>query len=248
MTPPVAKQRIKSNAPNNSCLSCGTTINMVKKKYCSVKCRQQLRRNLNMHTGLLKTLNTQYATFSFTSRILVLDILTYGSNTRFRFDGPRFAGKKPAEDFRQLADRLGNTWWAEKKRTDRWYLASKHLLSQAGKTHHAADALKPMLIKKPTHIQNPIRFLEMPAFAITSPKLKQKIKTAYRKQAKKHHPDNGGDAVFFRKIHDAYQEMARWADHPTFIQRRGFLDKWFYDGQTNRWIQPVPDRNWMTSG
>jgi hypothetical protein len=240
MTPPVTQQRVKSNASNNSCLSCGMTKNMGKKKYCSVECRQQLRQNLNMHTGLLKALSTQYATFYFTRRVLVLDILTYGSNTRFRFIGHRFAGKKPAEDFRQLADRLGNTWWAEKKRTDRWYLASKHLLSKASKAHHAADTVKPMVFKKPTHIQKSISFLEMRASEVTSPKLKQKIKTAYRKQAKKHHPDNGGDAVFFRKVHVAYQEMTRWADNPTFIQRRGFPDKWFYDDQANRWVQPMP--------
>lgn len=240
MIPSFTKHHHKSNVCNNSCLSCGTTKNMGQKKYCSIDCRQKLRRSLHMHTGLLKTLNTRYATFYFTEGEIILDILTHGSNMQYRFTGRRFSGKKPAQDFCRLADRLGNTWWTEKKRTGRGYLASNHLLSKAGKAQPSTSAVKPIAIKKPTHIQNALKCLEIQSSEVTSPKLKQKIKTAYRKQAKKHHPDGGGDAIIFRKINAAYQKMTQWADNPTFILRRGFLDKWFYDGQNNQWVQPIP--------
>lgn len=248
MTPPPTRRPTRKQPSDNRCLSCGTTQNMRKKRYCSVDCRQKLRQKLNMHTGLLKALSTRYATFHFSSQELFLEILTHGSNTRFRFVGRRYTGKKPAEDFQKMAGRLGAIWWAEKRRTNRWYLASKHLLNKAGKSYHAGDAVKPMIFKKPARVQDAIGCLKLSASEMNSPRFKQKIKTAYRMQAKKHHPDSGGDAMVFRKIHAAYQEMARWAEKPTFARRRGFPDRWFYNSRTNRWVQPTPSRDWRPAG
>ena len=59
----------------NRCLSCGTSENMKRRKYCSIECRQRLRYNLNLRTGLLRALNTRYATFYFTES-LIRDFLT----------------------------------------------------------------------------------------------------------------------------------------------------------------------------
>ncbi|MBW2564665.1 MAG: J domain-containing protein [Deltaproteobacteria bacterium] len=78
---------------------------------------------------------------------------------------------------------------------------------------------------------------------LNTPQLQKLIKSAYRTQAKKHHPDLGGDTAAFRKIHQAYEELISWAESPTFIERRGFPDKWFYDGNKNRWVQPTPHTN-----
>ncbi len=52
------------------CLSCGTSENMGRRRYCSVECRQRLRHQLNVRTGLLRVLNTRYATFYFTEEML----------------------------------------------------------------------------------------------------------------------------------------------------------------------------------
>jgi hypothetical protein len=49
----------------------------------------------------------------------------------------------------------------------------------------------------------------------------------------------GGHAATFRKIHNAYKELLCWADNPTYIRRRGFTDKWYYDGDKLKWVQPV---------
>ena len=57
---------------------------------------------------------------------------------------------------------------------------------------------------------------------------------------KKHHPDIGGDTKTFRKVHQAYVDLINWAECPTFLRRRGLPDKWFYDGYTDKWIQPKP--------
>lgn len=69
------------------------------------------------------------------------------------------------------------------------------------------------------------------------------VKNAYRRQAKIHHPDLGGQASTFRKINDAYQELLRWAENPRFIKRKGFTDKWFYDGDNKKWVQPISVKN-----
>jgi hypothetical protein len=75
---------------------------------------------------------------------------------------------------------------------------------------------------------------------LNSPELEKIIKSAYRLQAKKHHPDLGGDTDSFRKIHQAYLELINWAENPSYRRCRGFPDKWFYDGHKNKWLQPKP--------
>ena len=83
-------------------------------------------------------------------------------------------------------------------------------------------------------------FLRLKKDDLNSPGLRRKIKSAYRKQAMRYHPDLGGDADGFRKLHDAYEQIIKWSQNPIFISRRGFPDKWFYDGSTIRWVQPAP--------
>jgi len=53
---------IKDNGRIRRCLSCGTTDNMKRRRYCSLECRQKLRHNLNIRTGLLQALQIRYAT------------------------------------------------------------------------------------------------------------------------------------------------------------------------------------------
>ena len=86
--------------PRNRCLSCGTTENMRRRKYCSVECRQQLRYHLNLRTGLLRALNTRYATFYFTEAVIILDVLPYGSAELFSYIFPRSTHGKPVDDFK----------------------------------------------------------------------------------------------------------------------------------------------------
>ena len=73
-----------------------------------------------------------------------------------------------------------------------------------------------------------------------SHELKNIIKNAYRRQVKIHHPDMGGQAATFRKIHGAYKELIHWSDNPMFTRRRGFPDKWYYNGESEKWVQPTP--------
>lgn len=222
------------------CLSCGTSENLGRRRYCSIDCRQKLRYALDLRTGLLKTLNTRYATFYFTDVMIIMDVLPYYSKEIFSFIYPRSTGKKPAEDYCIMSDILGNTWWAEKKRTNRNYLATRLLLENARRNDPAFCPVMPPEIKIPAVKKASLIHLKLGKSDLNSPELEKTIKSAFRLQVKKHHPDLGGDTDTFRRIHQAYLELISWAENPSYLNRRGFPDRWFYDSNNNRWLQPAP--------
>jgi len=231
------------SAKPNMCLSCGTIENMGKRRYCSIDCRQRLRYKLDMRTGLLKALYIRYATFYFTETFIIMDLLPFSCKEIYSFIFPRSGNNKPADDFSKMADILGNAWWTERKRTNKKYLASRHVLEKANRKNAQADSVKPLEIKIPVIKEKSLIHLKIGRSELNTPQLQKLIKSAYRTQAKKHHPDIGGDTAAFRKIHQAYEELVSWAESPTFVERRGFPDKWFYDGDKNRWVQPTPHTN-----
>lgn len=222
------------------CLSCGTTENLGRRRYCSIDCRQKLRYTLDLRTGLLKTLNTRYATFYFTDVMIIMDVLPYYSKEIFSFIYPRSTGKKPAEDYCIMSDILGNRWWAEKKRTNRNYLATRLLIENAIHNDPAFCPVMPPEIKIPAVKKASLIHLKLGKSDLNSPELEKIIKSAFRLQVKKHHPDLGGDTDTFRRIHRAYLELISWAENPSYLKRRGFPDRWFYDSNKNRWLQPAP--------
>ena len=224
------------------CLSCGASDGMAGRKYCSVACRQKLRYHLNVRSGLLRALNTRYATFYFTDDFLVMDVLPFDGIKLYSFIYPRSADKKPVEDFSEMSNVLGNAWWQEMKRTNRKYLASNYVLGKAAKRDDGRQTLKPLEIRTPAvrGRSKALIYLRLGSEDLRSPDLKKVIKSAYRRQARIHHPDLGGDEAAFRKIHEAYLDLVRWAEAPSFSRRCGFPDKWFYDGVKNKWVQPTP--------
>ena len=226
--------------PPDPCLSCGTRKKMKGRRYCSVQCRQNLRRQLNLRTGLLKALNTRYATFYFTDALIVLDLMPYYTRDIYSFIYPRSSTTKPSDDFTRLSYKLGNDWWAERKRTNKRYLANRTILAQAGINNRHSDEIRPVEIKKPARVSRPMIHLQLTESDLTLPRLEERIKQAFRRQALRHHPDHGGSPADFRKIHQSYEALNSWAKNPTFIRRRGFPDKWFYEGAYNRWVQPTP--------
>jgi hypothetical protein len=233
----------KSNTRDqNRCLSCGTTEDMKNRRYCSMKCRQILRQKLNTRSGLLQALNTRYATFYFSDKMIIMDIVPHGIKEIFRYTSLRSAGNSPAEDFSKMTDMLGNAWWEEEKRTTRKYLASRHVLELAERCLITPALMRPRLIKVPTIKTAAMNYLEIDKADIDSDGLSKIIKNAYRRLAKIHHPDLGGHARTFRKLHAAYMELLLWADNPTFIRRRGFFDRWYYDSDNKKWVQPMSVR------
>jgi hypothetical protein len=224
------------------CLSCGTAHHMGRRRYCSIECRQKMRYSLNVRTGLLRALNTRYATFYFTDRFLIMDVLPFDSSKLYSFIYPRTEGRKPVDDFFEMANTLGAAWWKEMKRTNRKYLANNYVLGKAMRQDADGDSVRPMEIRIPSirGQGKSLIYLQLGAKDLRSSALKTIIKSAYRRQALRHHPDKGGDEATFRKIHRAYEALSRWAEMPSFSRRSGFPDKWFYDGVKNRWVQPTP--------
>jgi len=62
-------------------------------------------------------------------------------------------------------------------------------------------------------------------------------KRAFRRQAKKHHPDQGRRCGPFPQT-ARLRAADPLSENPTFTTRRGFTDKWFYEGGLDRWTQP----------
>ncbi len=232
--------RANSAKEPRRCLSCGTTENMGRKRYCSVICRQRLHQRLDMRCGLLQALNTRYATFYFSDHLIIMDILPWGEREIYSFLYPRTAGKSPGEDFGRMADVLGETWWNEQRRTKKRHFATLHVLDNAVRNRVTVLDVKPHILQMPDVNPSALVYLDIEKASLHSDELRQIIRAAYRRQVKIHHPDLGGDAEMFRKIYNAYEEMVNWADNPSFIRRRGFPDKWFYEGGKDRWFRPTP--------
>lgn len=227
---------------NRRCLACGDVLPSRRRRYCAMACQQHLLASLNRRTGLLKALRTRYATFYFTDLVIMMDILLYGTEQIHSYMLPRSPGNKPVEDFRHLSNILGSLWWNEKHRTNKRYLASRQVLQQAYKNKTPLNSVMPAVLIIPSVKASNLVRLKLDSDDLTPTNLELKIKSAYRRQALKHHPDMGGSQEAFLKIQEAYEKLTQWADRPTFIHQRGFPDKWLYEGARNRWIKPIAPR------
>jgi len=224
------------------CLACGGALPPRHRRYCAMSCQQYLLASLNRRTGLLQTLSTRYATFYFTEFVIVMDLLPYDTEQIYSYMLPRSPGKKPVEDFCQLSNILGNIWWNEKARTKKRYLATRQLLEKAHRPEVSKETVMPAVLTVPTVRASSLTTLELHSADLTPANLDDLIKRAYRRQAKKHHPDLGGKPQTFLKIQDAYEKLSLWAKHPTYTRRTGFPDKWLYQGASNHWIKPIMPR------
>lgn len=222
------------------CLSCGRMLDRLHQRYCAVACRQTLHQQLRLRTGLLKALETRYATFQFNRQHLFLNVLPVASKTIYSFLQLRTNGHTPAQDFARLSNTLGNLWWAEKNRTRKRYRATRYLLEQALHDQISVEEIQPFEKIRPRTAGQSLFYLKLDPEILGQAKIKQHLKTAYRQAALRHHPDKGGNATLFRKVHEAYRQLSAWAENPVYTRRRGFHNKWFYDGRNNQWLQPLP--------
>lgn len=235
---PIAPMR--RNRHQRICMACGNPLPPRHRRYCANTCRLQLLHTLNRRTGLLRALNTRYATFYFTDLMIIMDLLPYDMEQIYSYMLPRGSGNKPVDDFCTMSNMLGTHWWNERHRTKKRYLASRHVLAQARATELPIAAVIPATLSVPAVRVSNLIALELKAADLTLANMRTRIKQAYRCQVKKHHPDLGGTAQEFVKIQEAYEKLINWSKNPTFIRRGGFDDKWLYEGAHNRWIQPRP--------
>lgn len=224
------------------CLACGTTELGSRRRYCSPECRDHIMWVLSLSKGLLCSFNARYASFSFNQSHVILDILPVWSREISRFSLERTSGKKPAHDLKRLILDSGSEWYAIIDDNNSRSYASLSLLKKNSNRSIPSNSIRPDCNVKPRFSKE-----ERQAFKCLKLKLEEiiaeektvKIKSAFKKMAKIHHPDMGGDPEEFRKVKDAHEQMLLWVENPQFSSRKALVDCWSYDASTNKWVPPL---------
>lgn len=225
-----------------TCLACGTTDMKPGRRYCSRECRRHINWVLSLSKGLLKALNARYAAFSFTSEEVVLDVFPVWSKKVSRFVLKREQGKKPADDLKELVLQFGAQWHTMVNNNRSKSYASLFLATQNHRKDIHPNVLKPDKTSRPRLSKSEtgsLKVLRLRRADLACDGCKTKIKAAYKKMAKVHHPDAGGDEEKFKKLKDAHEQMLLWAQNPQYTSRKALHDCWSYDGATSRWAPPL---------
>jgi hypothetical protein len=197
---------------------------------------------LSLSKGLLRIFNTRYASFFFNNKYVILDILPVWSKEISRFTQRRTSGKKPAEDLKDLILQYGKEWYHMINNNNSKSYASLLLLKKCCNNRIPPDSIKPDNRVRPRfskHERESMRLLRLELRELISEGHVSKIRSAYRRMAKVHHPDMGGNPEKFKKLNEAHQQMLLWAENPQFTSRKALIDCWSYDSSTNRWAPPL---------
>jgi hypothetical protein len=235
-------QPFDKTGKNGRCLACGEPGIRPRRRYCSKECRQYMLWVLSLSKGLLKIFNARYASFSFNQSHVILDILPVWSKEISRFMRKRTQGNKPADDLKNLILHSGTEWYhiIEKKNSKSY--AALYLLQKSCNKRIPPESIKPDNRRRPRFSKNEresIKLLKLGLEELITEGNTSKIKSAYKKLAKIHHPDRGGDAEKFKRINEAHQQMLSWAQNPQFTSRKALIDCWSFDAATNRWAPPL---------
>ncbi len=236
---------VKQEKPDDKkrkCIACGRPGLDARRKYCSSGCRRQIMWVLSLSSGLLSIFNTRYASFSFNRNNVILDILPVWSNEISRFTHKRTIGKKPAEDLKKLILDSGNEWYAIIGKNNSRSYASLSLLKKNINSALPLRSIKPDSKKKLRFSKaerESLKCLKLKLEELLSEEKTLKIKSAYKKMARIHHPDVGGNAEEFRKIKDAHEQMLIWAKNPHYTSKKALVGCWSYEASTNKWTPPL---------
>ncbi|MGD2125052.1 MAG: DnaJ domain-containing protein [Desulfobacteraceae bacterium] len=224
------------------CLACGTNSLKAGRRYCSKECREQVLWVLSLSKGLLRVFNARYAAFSFNKNYVFLDVLPVWSKEISRFVYKRTSGKKPAEDLKSLILQSAEEWYRIINNRNSKSYASLFLLRRNHTDRIPPDSIRPDKKMRPRFSKREresLEFLQLKIEELLTDGHASKIRTSYKKLAKIYHPDVGGDAEKFKRLHEAHQQMLLWAESPQFTSRKALVDSWSYDGATNRWSPPL---------
>jgi hypothetical protein len=236
---------LKKDIPDSkirSCVACGNTGIDGRRRYCSSDCRRQMMWVLSLSNGLLSIFNTRYASFSFSRLQVVLDILPAWSKEISRFTHKRTPGRKPADDLKTLILDSGNEYYtiiADKKSRS---FASQSLLKKNSNSRIPVKSIKPGSKTSPRLSKaekESLKRLKLKLEEVLSGEKTARIKSAYKKMARIHHPDMGGDAAEFRKLKDAHETMLMWAENPHYTSKKALEGCWSFDSSSGRWIPPL---------
>ena len=240
----VATMALKASrrVAKRTCLSCGTQDMKKGRRYCSKECRQKINWVLALSKGLLSALNARYAAFSFTREMVMLDVYPSWSKEISRFTYQRKNGQKPAEDLKCLVVQWGREWHRLVNNRNSKSRASLTLINRTNQNDISPDNVKPCRRVQPRLSRTEafsLKVLQLSRNDLSSDSTNEKIKSAYKKMAKIHHPDVGGDEECFKQLQNAHEQMLQWAENPQFTFRKALEGCWFYDGYTGRWSPPL---------
>ncbi len=235
-------QTVPKTAKTGRCLACGESVLKSRRRYCSAECRQYMLWVLSLSKGLLRIFNARYASFSFNRSHVILDILPVWSRDISRFIEKRVRGNRPADDLKNLILRSGREWYHIIENNNSKSYASLCLLRKCSNKKISPESIKPDHRLRPRFSKDEkesMRLLELKCEELVSEGHRSRIKSAYKKLAKIHHPDMGGDPEKFKRLNEAHQQMLLWAQNPHFTSRKALTDCWSFDSSTNRWAPPL---------
>jgi hypothetical protein len=220
------------------CVSCGLQLSGRKRRYCSKECKELLVFALSWLKNLLLPLNTNYATFSFTDSVLIINILSFLSTDVSTYLYRRVPGMTPAEGLKDACKSLNREWYEKNRESRSRRAASEHLLKIGLRDLTKKDNVTPISIVTGSRIDRKLSYfnLNLEDLGVGSA---DTIKSAYRKEIKKHHPDYGGNTTDFIKVSEAYKDILTFMKNPTVRERRGLPGKWSYDGSSYKWSAPL---------
>jgi len=226
------------NRKEKYCVSCGAALTGRKRRYCSKECKDLLLFALGWLKNLLLPLNTNYATFSFTESVLIINILSFFSSEVSTFLYRRVPGKTPAEGLKEVCKVLNKEWYEKSVESRSRRAASEHLLRTGIKDMVQKDHITPVSIPGGTVINRKLSLFSLNIKDLDQNPV-QRIKSAFRKEIKKHHPDYGGDPKDFIKVSEAYSDIIDYINDPSPRFRKGLPGKWSYDGSSYKWSAPL---------
>jgi len=186
--------------------------------------------------------NARYAAFSFTEDQVILDVFPVWSKHVSRFVCGRIKGNRPAEDLKKLVLQFGEEWHHIVNNNGSRSYASLCLVNQNHARGIHPSTIRPAKKSLPRltrHETLCLDLLKLERADLSGQGCTAKIRSAYKRMAKIHHPDLGGDTEVFKKLNDAHDQMLLWAENPHFTFRKALPGCWSYDGVTSRWSPPL---------
>lgn len=238
MNKKITRSIMAENQKDRSCVSCGAGLSGRKRRYCSKDCKDLLVFALGWLKNLLLPLNTNYATFAFTDSVLIINILSFFSKEVSTFVFRRIPGKTPAEGLKEVCKILNRQWYEKSQSSRSRRAASEHLLGTGMKDFIPKDNIMPVSTHSNSKISRKLTYFNLSLSDLENKPLEQ-LKSAYRKEVKKHHPDYGGESTDFINISEAYKDIIAFINDPKLRTRTGLPGTWSYDGSSYKWSAPL---------
>lgn len=242
---PVVEDRLipfRKSSRKRYCVSCGTDNLKPGRRYCSAECKQRMKWVLALSEGLLRTFNARYAAFSFTENYVILDVLSVWSKEISRFIQLRTPGNRPSEDLKTLILESGRQWYSMLEKRISRSRAALYILESSMEKGIDPESIRPESKTSPRFSRDQTRCLKVLDLGRKDLACGDRhaiIRKAYKRLAKHHHPDVGGDAEKFKELNRAHEQMLMWCENPNYTCRKALEDCWSYDSSTNRWSPPL---------